>query len=116
MNGTSTEYLLILTVVTAGVTFLLRALPFLFFGTGKRPPALILSIGSVLSPAAIAMLVVYCFACYVHERPPVDHMFGLAELLAAIVVVSLQMWKRNPLLSILTGTAVYMTLVQTVVP
>ena len=41
MNGTSTEYLLILTAVTAGVTFLLRALPFLFFGTGKRPPALV---------------------------------------------------------------------------
>ena len=59
MNGTSTEYLLILTAVTAGVTFLLRALPFLFFGTGKRPPALILSLGKVLSPAAIAMLVVY---------------------------------------------------------
>ena len=48
MNGTSTEYLLILTAVTAGVTFLLRALPFLFFGTGKRPPALVLSIGNVL--------------------------------------------------------------------
>ena len=63
MNGTSTEYLLLLTAVTAVVTFLLRALPFLFFGTGKRPPSLILSIGSVLSPAAIAMLVVYCFAC-----------------------------------------------------
>ena len=116
MNGTSTEYLLILTAVTAGVTFLLRALPFLCFGTGKRPPALILSIGNVLSPAAIAMLVVYCFACYAKDRPPVDHMFGLAEIVAAAVVVALQLWKRNPLLSILAGTAVYMTLVQTVIP
>ena len=116
MNGTSTEYLLLLTAVTAGVTFLLRALPFLFFGTGKRPPALILAIGNVLSPAAIAMLVVYCFACYGQERPPVEHMFGLAEVAAAVVVVALQLWKRNPLLSILAGTAVYMTLVQTVIP
>ena len=116
MSGTSTEYLLILTVVTAGVTFLLRALPFLFFGTGKRPPALVLGIGNVLSPAAIAMLVVYCFACYAQDRPPAEHLFGLAEISAAVVVVALQLWKRNPLVSILAGTAVYMTLVQTVVP
>ena len=116
MNGTSTEYLLILTAVTAGVTFLLRALPFLFFGTGKRPPALVLSIGNVLSPAAIAMLVVYCFACDVRDRAPDEHMFGLAEIAAAIVVVALQLWKRNPLVSILAGTAVYMMLVQTVIP
>ena len=43
-------------------------------------------------------------------------MFGLAEIAAAIVVVALQLWKRNPLVSILAGTAVYMTLVQTVIP
>ena len=116
MSGTSTEYLLLLTAVTAGVTFLLRSLPFLLFGTGKRPPALVLSIGNILSPAAIAMLVVYCFACYLRDRAPADHMFGLAEVSAAAVVVALQLWKRNPLLSILAGTAVYMTLVQTVVP
>ena len=116
MSGTSTEYLLLLTAVTAGVTFLLRALPVLFFGTGKRPPALILSLGKVLSPAAIAMLVVYCFACYVRDRAPADHMFGLAEIAAAIIVVALQLWRRNPLLSILAGTVVYMALVQTVVP
>ena len=116
MSGTSTEYLLLLTAVTAGVTFLLRALPFLLFGTGKRPPALVLCIGKVLSPAAIAMLVVYCFACYAKDRPPADHMFGLAETAAAVVVVVLQLWKRNPLLSILAGTAVYMILVQTIIP
>ena len=116
MSGTSTEYLLLLTAVTAGVTFLLRALPFLFFGTGKRPPALVLGIGNVLSPAAIAMLVVYCFACYAQDRPPAEHLFGLAEISAAVVVVALQLWKRNPLVSILAGTAVDMTLVQTVIP
>ena len=43
-------------------------------------------------------------------------MFGLAETAAAAVVVALQLWRRNPLLSILAGTAVYMALVQTVVP
>ena len=45
-----------------------------------------------------------------------DAVDALAELAAAVVVVALQVWKRNPLVSILAGTAVYMTLVQTVVP
>ena len=109
-------YMLCVVAACFAVNYGLRALPFLLFGTGKRPPALILSIGNVLSPAAIAMLVVYCFACYVRDRAPVDHMFGLAEIAASATVIGLQLWKRNPLLSILAGTAVYMILVQTVVP
>ena len=116
MSGTSTEYLLLLTAVTAGVTFLLRALPFLFFGTGKRPPALVLSIGNVLSPAAIAMLAVYCLVSPYREKSFSGGGFGISELAASVTVVLLH-WKiGNPLLSILAGTAVYMTLVQTVVP
>ena len=41
---------------------------------------------------------------------------SLAEIAASATVIGLQLWKRNPLLSILAGTAVYMILVQTVVP
>ena len=40
----------------------------------------------------------------------------ISAVAAAVVVVALQLWKRNPLVSILAGTAVYMALVQTVVP
>ena len=111
-------YLVCLTIVTAGVTFLLRAFPFLAFGRAKggRPPKIVSYLGRMVSPAAIAMLVVYCFACYVRDRAPLDHMFGLAEIAASLTVIGLQLWKRNPLLSILAGTAVYMVLVQTVVP
>ena len=35
-------------------------------------------------------------------------------LIAAAVVVLLQLWRRNPLLSIIAGTAIYMVLVQCV--
>ena len=104
-------YALTVLLAVGALSFLLRALPFLLFGGRKEPPLVVKYIGRVLAPAAIAMLVVYCFACYVRDRPPADHMFGLAEAAAAVVVVALQLWKRNPLVSILVGTAVYMTLV-----
>ncbi|RHO87948.1 hypothetical protein DW049_07045 [Ruminococcus sp. AF41-9] len=37
---------------------------------------------------------------------------GLPELIACVAVVLLHLWKRNTLLSIIAGTAVYMVLVQ----
>ena len=107
-------YLLSVTAVAGGVTLLLRAFPFLFFGSGK-PSRWVLYLGRRLSPAAIAMLVVYCLAVYARDRVPAEHCWGAAELLASAVVVGMQLWKRNPLLSILSGTALYMVLVQTVI-
>lgn len=111
-----TAYLWCLVAVTAGVSILLRAFPFLLFGNSKDTPGVIRYIGKVLSPAAIAMLAVYCFGCYFRDRPLPAHWFGAAELLAAAVVVGLQYWKRNPLVSIVVGTAVYMLMVQNVIP
>lgn len=108
----TTTYLWSLIAVTAGVTLLLRAFPFILFGSGTKTPPVIEYIGKVLSPAAIAMLVVYCFACYFRDRPLPAHYYGTAELIAAVVVVGLQLWKKNPLISILCGTAVYMIFVQ----
>jgi len=39
---------------------------------------------------------------------------GIPELIAALSVVVLQAWKRNSLISILSGTVIYMLLVQLV--
>src|SRR5574344_1115490 len=99
MNA-DTGYLLALIGVTGGVTLLLRAFPFLLFGRGRKAPELIRYLGTVLSPAAIAMLCVYCFACYFRDRPPLAHGCGAAELASAVLVLALQVWKRNALLSI----------------
>ena len=38
--------------------------------------------------------------------------FGLPELAAAAVVVLMQIWKRNAVLSILAGTIAYMVMIQ----
>ena len=106
-------YLLAVTAVAGGVTLLLRAMPFLFFAN-RKPSPWVLYLGRKLSPAAIAMLVVYCLVGYARERIPAEHAWGAAEILASLTVVGMQLWKRNPLLSILAGTALYMVLVQTV--
>ena len=101
----------VLIVAVGLLSWLIRALPFLLFGRGGKPPETVAYIGRVLSPAAIAMLSVYCFAGYVCERPPAENLWFLAETVSGVLTVALQ-WKwRNPPLSIAVGTVLYMTLV-----
>ena len=96
----------ILIAVMAAVTILLRFLPFLIFR--NQTPPYITYLGKVLPSAIIGMLVIYCLK----DVRLTSHPHGLPELIAAACVVGLQVWKRNSLLSILTGTVVYMILVQ----
>ena len=98
----------ILVAVMSLVTILLRFLPFLVFR--KKVPPCITYLGRVLPPAIIGMLVIYCLKDTVITSAP----FGLPELIAGVMVVLLQAWKRNALLSILCGTIVYMRLIQLV--
>ncbi len=63
-----------------------------------------------LSPAIIGMLVVYCLKDVEITAAP----FGLPELTALAVVAALQYWKRNSLISILSGTLFYMVLIRIV--
>ncbi len=111
MNS-ETVYIIIMAAVTFAVTVALRALPFVLFGSGRKCPAVITYIGKVLSPAAIAMLVIYCYCSTYRGRDFFSSGGGIPEAAASLVTVALQLWKRNPLLSILCGTAVYMVLVQ----
>ena len=96
----------ILIAVMAVVTMLLRFMPFLIFR--KQTPPYITYLGKVLPSAIIGMLVIYCLK----DVSLTSHPHGLPELIAAACVVGLQVLKRNSLLSILAGTAVYMILVQ----
>ena len=90
------------------VTILLRALPFLIFH--RHTPDYIIYLGKVLPAAIIGMLVIYCLKDTAVTAAP----FGAPELIAGALVVILQAWKRSTLLSILSGTAVYMLLIQLV--
>ena len=97
-----------LILVMAIGTALLRFLPFLVFR--KSTPPYIAYLGKVLPPALIGMLVIYCFKDVSFAAAP----HGLPEFIAAACVIVLHAWKRNSLISILGGTAIYMLLVQVV--
>ena len=67
-------------------------------------------IGTILPPAVIGMLVVYCLrSTQVFAYP-----YGVPELIACLAVIGLHAWRRNVLLSVGAGTILYMVLVQMV--
>ncbi|MBE5807303.1 MAG: branched-chain amino acid transporter AzlD [Clostridiales bacterium] len=103
-----TAYLLLAVLICAACTLLLRAVPFLLFrGRRDLPPAM-RRLAVKLPPAIIAVLVVYCMK----GLPGSDGGTAAATLIAAAVVVALHLWKRNTLVSIAAGTAVYMALLR----
>ena len=94
--------------VAGAVTLLLRFLPFLIFGGKRETPPYMVYLGKVLPYAIMGMLVIYClrgisFTATANFLP---------ELIACAVVVLAHVWKRNTLLSIISGTVCYMLLVQ----
>ncbi len=92
-------------LATAG----LRFLPFLVFAGKKKTPDFVQYLGRALPSAIFAMLVVYCL-----RNVDVRVNFALPEALALAATVGLHLWKKQMLLSIAGGTAVYMALLQMV--
>ena len=106
-----TETQLWLTVaVIALVTALIRFFPFIVFANGRKTPKLVEKLGKLLPSAVMAMLVVYCLKD-VSFASPADF---LPALIASVVVCGSYVWKRNTLVSIISGTLCYMVLVQMV--
>lgn len=91
------------------VTIVLRFLPFLLLG-GRETPKFVAYLGKVLPFSIMGMLVIYCLRHISFTALP----FGIPEFAACGVVVGLHLWKRNTLLSIISGTVLYMVLVQMV--
>ena len=109
MTLTPLQTLGIILAVAAG-TQLTRWLPFWLFPEKKQPPAVVAYLGKVLPPAMMGLLVVYCFK----NVSWLSGSHGAPELLATAAVVGLHLWKKNVLLSIAGGTALYMVLLQAV--
>jgi len=104
----NSSYTLIAILVIAAVTFIIRIAPFMFFGKGKTTPKYIVYLGKYLPPAVMAMLIIYCLRNVSVSQFP----FGMPEALGIGAVAALHLWKRNNLISIIGGTAIYMGCVQ----
>lgn len=109
MQLTPIQTAVIIAAVALG-TMITRFTPFLLFPETRKPPKIVLQIGTLLPPAMMGLLVVYCLK---------DVSFlagnrGIPELAAIVVTTVLHKWKQNVLLSIIGGTACYMVLLQAV--
>ena len=94
--------------VMALITALLRFLPSLIFKGKASTPPLVEKLGRLLPSAVIAMLVVYCMKD-VNFSATAGY---LPAIIASLLVGVLHFWKRNTLLSVISGTVCYMLLVQ----
>lgn len=107
MNNTQ---LVITILIIVLVTMLTRFLPFIIFGNNRPTPEFVTYLGKVLPYSIMGMLVVYCLRnmnfLTVGSWAP--------EIIATATVVLLHVWRRNMLVSIIVGTAVYMFLVQVI--
>lgn len=94
--------------VCALCTLALRAAPFILFRGGRRLPPAVRRLAANLPAAIIAVLVVYCLK----SLPTAPLPDAAATLVSVAAVVILHLWKRNTLLSIAGGTALYMLLLR----
>ena len=99
------EIFYMLGIVAAGfaVNYGLRALPFLLFAGSRRElPRGVERFGNLVSPVIIAALIVYSYAGLEWK--------SAGPYVAGALTIGLQLWRRNPLASIVAGTFLYMAL------
>ena len=87
-----------------------RIVPVLIFGRGEKVPEFILYLGRVVPYTAMGLLIVYCL----RDMPVLDAPHGLPEIISLAVVTGTYLWKRNTIMSVVIGTALYMFLVQSI--
>ena len=94
-------YMLCVVAVGFALNFGLRAVPFMIFGSRKGAlPPWVQTFGNFVSPVIIAGLIVYSYSGLEWKT--------VWPYLAGATTVGLQIWKRNPLASIVVGTVLYM--------
>ena len=103
----NTGHSILLIAIASGITFLIRAFPFLVFKK-RQMPAFLKEIADKLPPAIIAVLVIYCL------KGPLTVLDTetIAAAIAIAGVVILHLWKRNTLLSVAAGTVLYMIFIR----
>lgn len=109
MNPNSTPILIAaISVILSGlIIFLERAFPFLLFSK-KEPPTLIKFIERFIPPMVITALLVYCLK----DLSLTQRQNFVPAISALALTILLHIWKRNSLISIFSGTILYMVLIK----
>ncbi|HIM58230.1 MAG: AzlD domain-containing protein [Gammaproteobacteria bacterium] len=102
----NTEYILTVVLVMTIATFATRITPFIFFRNHSQHPTM-RYIAKYMPPMIMSILVVY-----VLKDIDLTADTGLYTVAAVLLTVTVHLWKSNPLLSILSGTLLYMFLLQ----
>lgn len=89
-------------------TFATRIVPVLLFGRGSKVPDYVMYLGKVVPYTAMGLLIVYCLK----DVQLIESPHALPEIAAMAVVVLSYLWKRNSILSVVIGTALYMAMIQ----
>lgn len=100
----STQKAVIMILVMAIFTFLTRAIPFLLFSGKRELKGFMKRLADILPLSMIAVLVIYCLKDTINQHTPQN----LVTLFSCAVVCILHWFKGNTLLSIGTGTVIYM--------
>lgn len=101
---------IIIIAVMGLMTLATRIVPVLIFGRGEKVPDYIMYLGKVVPYTAMGLLIVYCLK----DVPVLEAPHALPEIISLAVVTLTYLWKRNTIFSVVTGTVLYMLLVQMV--
>lgn len=100
-----TGYIALLVAVSAAVTWALRALPFVVLAP-MRHSTVVRYLSLHMPLGVMVMLALYT----VRDVPEAAGRQQLWLVIAVLVTVSLQVWRRHALLSIFVGTGIYVAL------
>jgi len=99
--------LLISILAMAAATMLTRFLPFILFPEHKPVPKVVTFLADRLPYASLGMLVIYALKDVQLNKAP----YGVFELISLGLIAIVHHWKNNTLLSIGSGLALYLILV-----
>jgi branched-subunit amino acid transport protein AzlD len=108
---TSIAGALLMTFVMGATIFFCRVFPFLFFrerkGGEKKPSATLLSlVGKTAPPVAMTVLTFNAISSAIKD----DTRLAVPVLAASVFTALSHLWKRNSLISIMGGVAIYLIL------
>lgn len=103
------EFFLII-IMCAIITFGLRALPFAIFRGERKMLVWLEQLGKELPPLIMAVLIVYCLRDIMTDPKHI----GIAQMAGVLATAISYKWKHNTLLSIISGTAVYICMISVI--